>query len=66
MTAKKLAALLHEELDSEAWGDLDPELFLIIATEGDGYSPDDPTLMEAKSLEAVLDRCLARLSGQGA
>jgi hypothetical protein len=57
---KKLAAILFEEFERDAWGDIDPFLFGMIA---DGLEDsDDDNAEEAQELKKVLKRAVKRLN----
>lgn len=59
LTSERLATLLHEELESENWGDLDPYWIRMVA-EG-SYTEDDDHHAQAEALGKVFDRMVARL-----
>jgi len=59
LTTERLATLLHEELDRDGWGDVDPYWIQMVA-EGN-YTPDDGHHDQAEALGKVLDRVVARL-----
>ena len=58
LTVEKLARIMHEELEHDGWGDIDPDLFYHIA-EGDDADDDDDS--NAVGLRHVLERTIARL-----
>jgi hypothetical protein len=59
LTTERLATLLHEELDRESWGDVDPYWIQMVA-EGN-HTEDDHHHEQAEALAKVLDRVVARL-----
>ncbi len=66
LSVRELAAILFEELERDAWGDVDPIYFGMIA---DGLDtpkdPDDcdPEAVErAQALREVLDRAVKRIN----
>lgn len=59
LTTERLAMLLHEELDRDGWGAVDPYWIKMVA-EG-GYIADDDHHDQAEALGKVLDRVVARL-----
>ena len=59
LTTERLATLLHEELDREGWGAVDPRWIEMVA---DGtHTEDDDHYEQAEALGKVLDRVVARL-----
>ena len=59
LTTERLATLLHEELEREGWGHVDPHWVGMVA---DGnYTEDDDHHDQAEALGKVLDRVVARL-----
>lgn len=67
ITARKLAGLLFEEFEKDAWGDIDPVLFGIVAdgnTHGedrDDEDRDEDLETDAQGLEAILERVIKRM-----
>jgi hypothetical protein len=59
LTTERLATLLHEELERESWGDVDPYWIQMVA-EGD-HTEDDDHHEQAEALAKVFDRVVARL-----
>ena len=59
LTTERLATLLHEELERDGWGHVDPYWIQMVA-EG-GYTADDDHHDQAEALGKVLDRVVARL-----
>ena len=59
LTTERLATFLHEELDRDRWGHVDPYWIQMVG-EG-GYLPDDDHHDQAEALGKVLDRVVARL-----
>jgi hypothetical protein len=58
LTAERLAALLHEELEADDWGDIEPHWFKLFA---DGETDDLNISDEAVSLGDVLERVVERV-----
>ncbi|MDO8599736.1 MAG: hypothetical protein Q7S02_06545 [bacterium] len=59
ITAKRLAALLDDEMERDSWGDLNTFLFKMI---GEGnLDEEDEHFEDAKALEEVLVRVVKRL-----
>ena len=59
LTTERLATLLHEELERESWGDVDPYWIQMVA---DGnYTEEDDHHDQAEALAKVLDRVVKRL-----
>lgn len=57
---QKLAAILFEEFERDAWGDVDPHLFGMVA---DGLEDsDDDAAEDAAELKKVLKRVVKRLN----
>ena len=59
LTTERLATLLHEELERESWGDVDPYWIQMVA-EG-SYTEEDSHHDQAEALAKVLDRVVKRL-----
>ena len=59
LTTERLATLLHEELERDGWGNVDPRWIQMVA---DGsYTEDDDHHDQAEALGKALDRVVARL-----
>jgi uncharacterized protein YgfB (UPF0149 family) len=58
VTAQSLARLLDEELERDSWGDVEPFLLKMVAN---GIDADDDNAEDARALEEVLERIVARL-----
>jgi hypothetical protein len=61
LTAEVLARLLHEELEADDWGDLEPYWFKLFA---DGESDDLNLSDEAVALGDVLERVVDRIQDE--
>jgi len=59
LTTERLAEILHEELDRDDWGDVDP-FWIRMVSEGN-HTEDDEHHEDAEALANVLDRVVARL-----
>ena len=59
LTTERLATLLHEELDRDDWGAIDPH-WIQMAAEGN-HTEEDNHHEQAEALAKVLDRVVKRL-----
>ncbi len=62
MTKEDLARILYEEFSRDAWGDVDPDLFLHVSEETDPEDLSDDDQRDVESLAEVLDRVVARIT----
>lgn len=60
ITASMLAAILHEELEADQWGDIDP-FWIKMASEGK-LDSDEANYVQAKALVEVFERVAERLN----
>ena len=61
LTVQQLAQFIHEELEKDAWGDIDPFLFEVLGTSK--ASPEDEEFSrDVQGMKEVLERVVARLN----
>ena len=62
-TAQRLAEILGEEFERDAWGDVDPYLFRVLA---EGHELDGEEMKrDVEGLKDVLERVADRLNKEG-
>lgn len=60
LTVEKLARIMHEELEHDGWGDIDPDTFSLVAN-ADGCDDEDE---DEAALRSVLERVIKRLEDE--